>query len=94
MIHDKVKGENKDDEPHVLACIRFIVGSPFAALFLLSLVPITLSAVGMSQFTLENLDGWDVRDSLSSRNFDAYLEALEAYDDPVSRRRCKFSICK
>ena len=88
-VEERSRAKSGQDEPHVLGCIRFLVGYPFSALFLFSLVPITLSAVGMSQFALENLDGWDVQNSASSRGFDAYLEALEVYNDPVARRRCE-----
>jgi len=44
----------------------FITKRPWTALLLVLMLPLTLSAIAMPNFSLNDLEGWDVRDGISS----------------------------
>jgi hypothetical protein len=60
-----------------LAYATFVTQRPWLALLLLLLLPLILSAIAMPNFTLNDLEGWDVRAGTSSKNNDAWNLAEE-----------------
>ena len=60
-----------------LAYATFVTQRPWLALLLLLLLPFILSAIAMPNFTLNDLEGWDVRAGTSSKNNDAWNLAEE-----------------
>ena len=55
----------------------FIVNTPWKALCIFALLPFLLSCISMPFFKLNDLDGWDVRESASSKAQDAWDLAIE-----------------
>jgi protein dispatched 1 len=56
---------------------KYVVQTPWKTLCLVIIVPVILAAIGMPSFKLNDLDGWDVRNSDSSKALDAWDEATE-----------------
>ena len=62
-------------EPPPLRYAQFVDGRPWLALCAVLALPLTLSAIAMPRFSLNDLEGWDVRASDSSMALDAWREA-------------------
>jgi protein dispatched 1 len=83
MVHtDVFRGVGKNTEepappPVPLRFAKYVVDAPWRTLGLVVLVPVLLSAISMPSFKLNDLDGWDVRNSESSMALDAWDEATE-----------------
>eukprot|EP00945_MAST-04E_sp_MAST-4E-sp1_P000986 g986.t1 len=83
MVHtDVFRGVGKNTEepappPVPLRFAKYVVDAPWMTLGLVVLVPVLLSAISMPSFKLNDLDGWDVRNSESSMALDAWDEATE-----------------
>jgi hypothetical protein len=82
---------NNQHAPPPLKYATFVSSRPWTALLIALIFPIILSVIAMPNFSLNDLEGWDVRDGTSSKNYDAFVKAEEVtygYNkESFSRRR-------